>query len=112
VADTQSLVRGRSVTLDGTGAGEVSLGPDAGPANWRVTSIVIQTDRRGQAPIPQVQAYLNTVAPENSIGVGWDGSFGQFVGEQSLSRGQHIIVVWTNGQSGDVATATVNGEQW
>jgi len=113
VPDTQNLTRGLSVTLDATGAGQVSLGPDApGPANWRVTGIVVQTNRPGKAPIPRVQIYLNTVDPTNSIGVSFNGSFQPFGGEQNLSRGQHIIVAWTGGQSGDLATATVNGEKW
>lgn len=111
--DTQNLTKGVSVALDATGAGQVSLGPDApGPANWRVTGIVVQTNRPGKAPIPRVQIYLNEVDPTNSIGVSFNGSFQPFGGEQTLSRGQHIIVAWTGGQSGDLATATVNGEKW
>jgi hypothetical protein len=112
VADPVNLTQGVSGLLDGTGAAELSIGPDSGPANWRVTSVIVQTDRPGQAPIPRVQLYLDTVAPTNSIGIGYDGSFGQFVGEQVLSRGQHIIAVWTGGQAGDQATVTVNGEKW
>lgn len=112
MADTQPLVIGSSVTLDGTGAGQISLGPDQGPPNWRVTSIIIQTNRRGQAPIPAVQLYLDSVAPSNSIGLSYDGSFGQASGEQQLVRGQHIIAVWSGGQAGDIASLTVNGERW
>lgn len=110
---TQNLNRGLSVTLGASGSGQVTLGPDSpGPANWRVTSGVVQTTRPGVAPIPRVQLYLNAVDPTNSIGVGFDGSFGPFTGEQILTRGQHIIAVWTGGQAGDVATLTLNGEQW
>lgn len=110
---TDNLTQGLSVTLDANGNGTVKLGPVSGPANWRVTGIIVQTDRRGQAPIPDIQLFLGeTTAAESSIGVGYDGSFGQFVGEQTLARGQFITVQWTGGQAGDVATATVNGEKW
>jgi hypothetical protein len=112
VPDTANLTQGVSGLLDGTGALQLSIGPDAGPANWRVTSVIVQTDRPYQAPIPRVQVYLDIVDPANSIGLGPDGSFGQFVGEQTLSRGQRLIVVWSGGQAGDRATATVNGEKW
>lgn len=113
MADTRhTLVFGGSVVLDATGSGRVSLGPDAGPANWEVSSVITQTDRPGLAPIPRVQLFLDTEDPQNSVGIGYDGSFGTFVGSQSLSRGQHLIAVWTGGQSGDRATATVNGEKW
>ena len=110
--DTQNLTLGRSTTLGATGGGQVTIGPDAGPTNWRITGVVVQTTRPGVAPIPRVQLYLNAVDPANSLGVGFNGSFGQFVGEQILTRGQHLIAVWTGGQSGDVATITVNGEKW
>lgn len=107
-----NLTQGVSGTLDANGAVQLSIGPDSGPANWRVTGVIVQSNRRGQAPIPDVQLYLDTPAAENSIGLGYDGSFGQFVGEQELSRGQHIIAEWTGGQAGDRVTVTVNGEKW
>ena len=110
--DTANLTQGVSGLLDATGALQLSIGPDAGPANWRVTSVIVQTNRPYQAPIPRVQLYLDTVDPTNSLGLGPDGSFGTFVGDQTLSRGSHIIAVWSGGQAGDRATVTVNGEKW
>lgn len=110
----QNLTDGRSVVLDGTGAGQVGIGPGAtaGPAYWHVTSIVTQTNRPGVAPIPRVSLYLNSVAPENVLAVSYDGSFGQANGDQELSRGQQIIAAWSGGQAGDRATITVNGTKW
>jgi len=113
VADTLNLTAGRTVVLDASGGGQVSLGPDSpGPANWRVTGIVVQTNRPGKSPIPRVQIYLNEVDPTNSLGVSFNGSFQPFGGEQVLTRGQHLIIAWSGGQAGDQATATVNGEKW
>ena len=112
--DVQNLTRGRSVTLDANGEGTVELEPGipSGPPNWRVTSLVTQTNRVNLAPIPRVAVYLNTVAPENVLCVSSNGSFGQANGHQELSRGAKLVAVWTGGQAGDVATLTVNGEMW
>lgn len=109
---TANLTQGVSGLLNAAGSLQLSIGPDAGPANWKVTSVIVQTNRPYQAPIPRVQLYLDTVDPTNSIGLGPDGSFGQFVGEQTMARGQHVIAVWSGGQAGDQATVTVNGEKW
>lgn len=106
------LNAGKTVTLDGTGAGRVELGPDAGPPHWHVSAVMIQTNRPGQAPVPRVQLYLDVVDPANSLGLSYDGSFGQASGDQDLVQGQHIIAVWSGGQAGDQATMTVNGEKW
>lgn len=112
MAEPVNLTQGVTGVLDSSGALQLSIGPDTGPANWRVTSVIMQSNRPGQAPIPRAQLYLDTVDPSNSLGIGYDGSFGQFVGEQLLSRGQHIIAEWTGGQAGDQVTVTVNGEKW
>lgn len=112
---TQNLTRGRSATLDATGSATIELGPGVptgGPPNWRVTSLVTQTNRVNRAPIPRVSVYLDTVAPENVLCVSPNGSFGQANGNQELSRGSKLVAVWTGGQAGDVATLTVNGEMW
>jgi hypothetical protein len=98
--------------LDATGAATVVIGPDQGPANWHVTSLVFQTNRVNKAPVPRVQIYLDTVDPTNSLCVSSNGSWGQAVGDQTLSRGSHLVAVWTGGQAGDNATITVNGEMW
>lgn len=113
MADTrQPLVIGGTVALTAAGTGQVELGPDQGPPNWHVTQIITQTNRPATAPIPRVQLYLDTVAPENSLGLSYDGSFGTASGDQVLVRGQHIIAVWTGGQAGDRASLTINGERW
>lgn len=103
-----------SVTLSAAGAGTVSLGPDSarGPANWRVSGVIVQTTRPGQAPIPRVQVYLDQQDPSGSQGLSYDGSFAQGACDLNLSRGQQLICSWTGGQSGDVASFTVTGEKW
>lgn len=111
---TRPLLAAAAVTLDGTGAGTVRLGPSdqAGPAYWRVTGVVVQTNRPGVAPIPRFQVYRDEAIAENSLGLYYDGSFGQGSGEEILPRGSRLIGVWTGGQAGDHATMTVTGEKW
>jgi hypothetical protein len=111
-ATRHNLTVGLSVVLDATGSGTVTLGPDNGPANWQVSGVILQTNRPGRAPIPRVQLYLDVVDPSNSQGASYDGSYGQASGDLTISRGQHLIAVWTGGQAGDRATMTINGEKW
>lgn len=112
--DTVQLRASASVTLDGTGAGTVQLGPGSspGPAYWRVTGLVVQTTRPASAPIPRFQAYRNEATADNSIGLNYDGSFAQAIGDEVFTRGEILIGRWTGGQLGDVATLTISGEKW
>lgn len=109
-----TLHSGGSVTLDGTGAGSVALGPSssAGPATWHITGVIVQTDRPALAPIPRVQFYRDEISAENLLGLSYDGSFGQGVADETLTRGQLLICRWTGGQSGDRATLVLTGEKW
>lgn len=102
------------VTLNASGAGTVSVGPDQsrGPANWRVTGVILQTTRPGVAPIPRAQVYLDDQVPAQSQGLSYDGSFAQGSCDIPLGRGQKLICAWSGGQSGDVATMTLTGEKW
>jgi hypothetical protein len=112
VAGRQNLTKGLTKALDASGGATIELGPTTGPVHWQVTSLVTQTNRVNQAPIPRVSVYLDTVAPENVLCVSPNGSFGQANGNQELSRGSKLVAVWTGGQAGDLATLTVNGEMW
>lgn len=105
---------GRSVTLNASGAGTITLGPDSGrgPATWHVDGVIIQTTRPGTAPIPRAQVYLNEATADNSQGLSYDGSFAQGSCDLTLARGEVLICVWAGGQSGDVATMTITGEKW
>lgn len=110
----RTLLIGGTVTLDAAGAGQIALGPSsaAGPANWHVTGVIVQTNRPGQSPVPRVQIYRDTIAPENSLGLSYDGSFAQAGADETLSRGSQLICVWSGGQAGDRATFTVGGKKW
>lgn len=114
-AQHSTLRAGGTVTLDGSGAGTVELGPDAarGPATWRVDGVILQTDRPGQAPVPRAVVYLDDASdPANAQGLSYDGSFAQGRSDITLTRGQRLVCVWSGGQSGDRASMTLTGEKW
>lgn len=105
---------GTTITLSASGAGEVALGPDSarGPANWRVTGVILQTDRPGEAPIPRAVVYLDSKSASGTQGLSYDASFAQGSCDLTLTRGQQLICVWSGGQSGDLASITITGEKW
>lgn len=103
-----------SVVLDSAGAGMVALGPSssAGPANWNVDGVILQTDRPGVAPIPRAQVFLDQTNPSGSQGLTYDGSFNQGTVDLTLGRGSQLIAVWSGGLAGDTASMTVTGTKW
>lgn len=105
---------GTTITLDATGGGTATLGPDSarGPATWHVTGVIVQTDRPGQAPIPRAVVYLDEQSASGTQGLSYDGSFAQGSCDLKLTRGQKLICVWSSGQSGDQASLTITGEKW
>ena len=111
---TTPLQASGSVTLNASGGGTLSLGPDGsrGPANWRVNGVILQTSRPGVAPIPRAQVYLDDAVAAQSQGLSYDGSFAQGACDIVMVRGQKLICTWTGGQSGDVASMTLTGEKW
>jgi hypothetical protein len=108
----RQLTEFASVTLDSSGAGTATLGPDAGPANWQLDTVIVQTDRPGVAPVPRCQVYLDRADPSGAQGLTYDGSFSQGSATLTLARGQHLIAVWSGGQLGDQASITVTGVKW
>lgn len=111
--DRASLHIGKTTTLDASGGGTVSLGPESAPGTsaWHVTGVIVQTNRPNVAPIPRVQLYRDTAIPENSIGLCPNGSFSPGVADEIIPNGSKIVCVWTGGQVGDQATLTLNGER-
>jgi hypothetical protein len=106
-----NLNEAASVTLNASGTGTVTLGPNSsqGPATWHITGVILQTSRPGVAPIPRAQVWLDQQIPASSQGLSYDGSFAQGATNLTIVRGQNLICTWTSGQSGDVASMTVTG---
>ena len=105
----QALNRSADTILGADGSGRVELGPDTGPPYWTVTKYLVKTDRPGQAPVPQCSVYLDSEDSEHEQDSTYDGSKDATEADIDLSRGQHLIAVWTGGQAGDTATLSVSG---
>lgn len=110
MADAQ-LNTAASVVLNATGSGTVELGPATqGPPYWSLDTVLLTTNRPGQAPVPRAMVYLDVVSPGNLQGITYDASFGQASADGlKLGRGQKLIAVFSGGQVGDVASLTVVG---
>ena len=110
----QNLAATSSVTMGASLTATTSVGPDdgKGPANWAIDTVLWQTTRPGVAPVPRLQVYQDSTDPGGIQVNSYDGSFGQAVGELTISRGNKIIAVWTGGQAGDVCSITVTGKKW
>lgn len=106
-----NLNQAATVTLDSTGSGTVTIGPNSstGPATWHITGVILQTNRPGVAPIPRAQVWLDQQNPQGSQGLSYDGSFAQGTCDLTIVRGQSLICQWDGGQAGDQASITVTG---
>lgn len=108
-SDRQALNVSASTTLDASGNGRVELGPDRGVPYWNVTKYLVKTDRPGQAPIPECSVYVDFEDSDHEQDSTYDGSKDASECDIDLSRGQHVIAVWSGGQSGDRATLSLAG---
>lgn len=108
-----NLNAAKSVTLDATGSGTLTLGPEDQPGTqiWNIDGLLwsSQASRIGKAPIPRIQIYQDIVGPSNAQAQSYDGSFGSAGGSLALQRGSRLVAVWTGGQAGDVLSLTVTG---
>lgn len=105
----QPLNLSKSVKLDASGAGRLELGPDDGPPYWNVTKMLVKTSRPGKAPIPACSVYLDSEDDNSLQGSTYDGSRDESDCDIDMSRGQHLIAVWSGGQVNDTATLSVTG---
>jgi hypothetical protein len=98
------------VTLDAAGHGTVTLTPE-GFRTWTVTGISIRTDQGvTQTPIPQCTVYLGSVGPGQIVTQTWTGSRATAGGSPIVVQpSQPLIVEWTGGIPGSVATVSLYG---
>lgn len=105
----QALNTSGSTVLNASGGGRVELGPDRGSPYWNVTKYLVKTSRPGQAPVPSCSVYVDFENSDGEQDSTYDGSKDASECDIDLQRGQHLIAVWSGGQSGDVATLSVTG---
>lgn len=100
-----------TITLNSAGNGTAEIGPEnAGPPVWYIDTVLLTTSRPGNAPVPRASVYLDSVSPSNLQGITYDASFGQASADGlRIVRGQRLLVNWSGGRDGDLASVTVVG---
>jgi hypothetical protein len=104
-------VRGNAqVTLDGAGNGAVSFGPGRHGVSWSIQRISVQTSTT--TLVPEARVYRDSVGEATFISGTFVGSFDtdDAIG-QDLENGERLIVAWTGGDPGAMATATFYGTE-
>ena len=104
-----------SVTLDGTGAGTVSLGPTFPRERWLPDSTSISCT--GSIPTtgtPSVFIYAGFgVTPGTFVDSTYNvtGAASSLIAGQTLLSGEQVFAVWSGGPPNQVATLTVAGQR-
>ncbi|MFE0812666.1 hypothetical protein ACFW34_35115, partial [Streptomyces sp. NPDC058848] len=101
-------------TADAAGGLTLRIGPDSakGPARWSVTRLGVRNEdpaRRGQAPVPTCNVYLDGESAADLVDGTYDGSFDFSDCALRLQRGQALVAVWAGALPGDRLTLSVTG---
>lgn len=107
-----SLGVSASVVLDVNGNGSVTIGPSMSAERWEVQSVVVKIPNA--ILIPQATIYNGPIADSNKVAFTYVGSGDSASGGNSvnLGSGQFMSVQWESGDSGAVATATLQGNRF
>lgn len=107
-----SLGVAASVVLNGGGNGVVTVGPSMPSERWEVTSVVVTIPNA--VLIPTATIYNGPVGDTNRIAFTYVGSGDTAGGGSSvvLGSGQFLSIAWNGGDSGAVATATLQGNRY
>ena len=99
-----------NVILDGSGNGQVSLGPQRAREHWQVSSIGVKVATNVKEAL--CSAYVGSFGALQSqfFGSSFTGSTGDTCNiDEDLQPGQLVTAVWTGGDAGANATMTVYG---
>jgi hypothetical protein len=99
----------KSVVLNGSGYGTVTLAPESF-RTWLITAINVRTSQTPtQTPVPQVTVYRGAVGGA-IVAQTYMGSRATAGGSPiRVQPSEPIIVEWTNGIAGTTATAWLDG---
>lgn len=109
---TVPLAVSASVTLDGSGNGTVTLGPQLPGVAWSPSSCAVLVQPVSATVVSQFQLYNGPAQPGNFIGGTYTGdsnSTGLTV--PPMYAGAVLTGVWSGGNPGATATMTLTGTQ-
>lgn len=99
-----------SVTLDGSGNGQVQIGPQRVREHWQITGVGVSVAT--QVKQASCSIYVgNSISPATFVGSTALGSSGATcaVAGMDIQPGQSVFAVWEGGDAGQQATAAVFG---
>lgn len=97
------------VTLDASGYGLVTLAPESF-RTWTVTTINVRTNQgTTTTPVPQCTVYLGALGAGNIVAQTWMGNRATATGSTLVQPSQPLLVEWSNGVPGSVATVALYG---
>lgn len=113
---TGTLYQAASVTLNGSGAGTVKLGPISAREVWNPTSASVKTNQAVGAVVNEASCklYVGLSATDENFR---DGTFSGSSGDSSdlvsgrLTVGNYVWATWTGGDAGAIATLVVSGSK-
>ena len=113
MAKSLTLTRTASVTLDGSGAGTVQLGPASPGEAWLPGHVNVSCSAVVATGTCQAIVYAGAAIGQGAF---VDGTFSGDTGETTdaiaghvLHPGQYVFVVWSGGVPGATATAVITG---
>jgi hypothetical protein len=113
MAKTLTLTRTLSVTLNGSGAGTVQVGPSSPGETWQPSQVSVSCSATVTTGTCQCNIYAGA-GPSQSTFV--DGTFSGDTGDTSdaiggrvVNPGQSVFAVWSGGVPGATATLVVSG---
>lgn len=100
-----------SVVLDGSGNGQVQLGPVIAGVSWQVTGEGVLVQPASTTVVSQFKLYLGAAQPGNFLGGSYTGDNNSASIPATLYPGQVLTGVWSGGNPGATATMTLTGTQ-
>ena len=100
-----------SVVLDGSGGGQVQLGPVVAGVSWQVTAEGVLVQPASSTVVSQFKLYLGGPQPGNFLGGTYTGDNNSASIAATLHPGQVLTGVWSGGNPGATATMALTGTQ-
>lgn len=99
------LDTGRQTTLDSSGNGSVTLQPSNAHQTWHVTNVVVQTNPSSPTDVPECRITVGGSIVDTTYNGNNDSSDSKY----DVPPGTSMVVSWTGGDPGILATVSVSG---
>lgn len=110
---SRPVSRSQSVVLDGTGAGVAQLGPSISGESWAPAQVSVSCSQLVTSGACLANVYCGSGptqdAFKDSTFSGDSGDSTDAVAGEILWPGQYVIVAWSSGVPGAIATMRVSG---